>query len=89
MDVPFLIAERRRVANEFRLARTCLAILRAQLSYSLTRETRQHLLAVIGETSAKSRKLGAKLLQVDAAVLELRLHEIGRHASREASRRVA
>ena len=89
MDVHLMIAERRRVANEFRLARTCLAILRAQLSYSLTRETRQHLLAVIGETSAKSRRLGAKLLEVDAAVLEMRLHEMGRHASRRGSRRVA
>ena len=89
MDMPFLIAERRRVADEFRLARACLAILRTQLTDVQTCEARQHLLAVIGETSAKSRKLGAKLLEVDAAVLELRLHEIGRHASREASRRVA
>ena len=66
MDVHLMIAERRRVANEFRLARTCLAILRAHLSYSLTRETRQHLFPVIGEMSAKSRRLGAKLLEVDA-----------------------
>jgi len=89
MDVPFLISERRRVPDEFRLARTCLAILRTQLTDALTCEARQHLLAVIGETSAKSRRLGAKLLEVDAAVLELRLREMGRHTSREASRRVA
>ena len=89
MDVHLMIAERRRVANEFRLARTCLAILRAHLSYSLTRETRQHLFPVIGEMSAKSHRLGAKLLEVDAAVLEMRLHEMGRHAIRRGSRRVA
>jgi len=84
MDVHFLIAERRRVADELRLARTCLAILRVQLTGSLTCEVRQHLVVVIGETSAQSRRLGARLLEVDAAILEMHACEIG-----QASRRVA
>ena len=47
--------ERRRVADEFRLTLTCLAILRAQLTRSLTDEARQHLCAVIGEKAAQWR----------------------------------
>ncbi len=84
MDVHLLIKERRRVAAELRLARTCLAILRAQLTGSLTCETRQHLVVVIGETSAQSRRLSARLLEVDAAILEMQAWEIG-----QASRRAA
>ncbi len=84
MDVHFLIAERRRVADELHLARACLAILRAQLTGSLTCEARQHVLAVIGETSAQFRRLGAKLLEVDADILQMQAREIG-----QASRRVA
>jgi hypothetical protein len=89
MDVHFLIAERRRVADELRLARACHAILRAQLTGSLTCEARHHVLAVIGEMAAQSRRLGAKLLEVDAAILEMQGHEIRRHSSPEGSRRVA
>ncbi len=89
MDVHFLIAERRRVADELRLARACLSILRFQLTSSLTCKGRQHVLVVIGETSAQSRKLGAKLLEVDAAILEMQRDEIGRHSSREGSHRAA
>ena len=75
MDVHLRMAERRRVADEFRSTLTYLAILRAQLIRSLTDEARQHLLAVIEDEAAESHKLSEKLLELDAAILEMQTRE--------------
>jgi hypothetical protein len=74
MDVHLLMAERRRVADEFRSTLTYLAILRAQLIRS-TDEARQHLLAVIEDEAAESHKLSEKHLELDAAILEMQTRE--------------
>jgi hypothetical protein len=81
MDIHLLVAERKRVADEFRSTLTCLAILRAQLTRSLTDEARQHLLAVIGEKVAQSRKLSEKLLEADAAILKMQTFEAALRSS--------
>ena len=49
MDVHLLLAERQRIAEQFRSTLTCLAMLRAQLIAALTDEARQHLLAILEE----------------------------------------
>ena len=81
MDVHLLLAERQRIAEQFRSTLTCLAMLRAQLIAALTDEARQHLLAILEEESAVSRDLSAKLLELDASILEIQTHESAQRRS--------
>ena len=71
MDFESLVAERGRVAREFRSTLTYLAMLRANLTRNLNGEGRQHLLSVIDEEAAESRRLSEELLQLDVAILKL------------------
>ncbi len=71
MDFESLVAERGRVAREFRSTLTYLAMLRANLTRNLNEEGRQHLLSVIDEEAAECRRLSEELLQLDAAILKL------------------
>jgi hypothetical protein len=72
MDVYILLAERRRIADQFRSTLTCLGILRAQFIGCLTNEARHHLLWAINEEAEVCRDLGDQLLQLDASVMQLR-----------------
>ena len=71
MDLPSLLAERERVTDDFRATLTYLAMLRAQLARDLSEEAPQHLLSVIDEEAAESRRLSGELLQLDGAILKM------------------
>jgi hypothetical protein len=72
MDLQSLVAERGRVADEFRATVTYLAMLRAHLTrYDLSEETRNDLLPVIEEEAAESRRLSERLLQLDVAISKM------------------
>jgi hypothetical protein len=73
VNLQSLVVERRRVADEFRATITYLAMLRAHLArHDLTDEARRHLLPVIEEEAAESRKLSDELLQLDVAILKMK-----------------
>ncbi len=72
MDLQSLVAERGRVADEFRATVTYLAMLRAHLTrYDLSEETRSDLLPVIEEEADESRRLSERLLQLDVAISKM------------------
>jgi hypothetical protein len=81
MDVRLLLADRQRLAEQFRSTFTCLSILRAQLIRASTDEARQHLKSAINEQSGAARELGEKLLALDASILELQTQESGQPRS--------
>ena len=81
MDVHLLLAERQRLAEQFRSTFTCLSILRAQLIGASTDEARQHLQSAIDDQSAVARELGEELLALDASILELQTQESGQARS--------
>ena len=76
MDVHILIAERGRVAEQFRSTLTCLGILRAQLIGCLTDEGRHHLLSALDAEAEVCRELGDKLLQLDASIVTIQNREV-------------
>ncbi len=72
MDLLSLLAERGRVADEFRATVTYVAMLRSHLvRKDLSDETRSDLLPVIEEEAGESRRLSERLLQLDAAILKM------------------
>ena len=72
MDLQSLVVERRGAADEFRATVAYLAMLRAHLTRDdLTEKARRHLLPVIEEEAAESRRLSEKLLQLDVAILKM------------------
>ena len=81
MDTHILMAERRRITEEFRARLTCLGILRTRLSDALTDEARQYLYVAVDEEMALCRGLGDKLLQLDASIQAMQTREL---AAREA-----
>lgn len=85
MDTHILMAERRRVAEEFRARLTCLGILRTQLSDAFTDEARQYLYAAVDEEMAMCRGLGDKLLQLDASIQAMQAREVAAKEGRPPS----
>jgi hypothetical protein len=72
MDLQLLIAERGRVAHEFRLTVGHIAMLRAHLTREdLAVQTRRDLLLVIEGEAAQSRQLSERLLQLDVSILKM------------------
>ncbi len=71
MDVHLLMAERRRVSEEFRAKLASLAMQRSRLADAMTDEGRQHLYAAVDEQAELCRKLGEKLLELDGLILEM------------------
>lgn len=70
-----MMAERRRIADEFRSKLTQLGKLRGQLVDACTDEGRSYLYAAVDEEAATFRDLGDKLLQLDASILALQTRE--------------
>lgn len=85
MDFHILMAERRRVADEFRARLTCLGILRKRLADASTDETRQHFYAAVDAEMATCRGLGDKLLQIDASIVAMQTHGRARSPTSAAS----
>ena len=75
MDIHILMAERRRIADEFRSKLTQLSKLRNELIDARTDEGRCHLYAAVDEQSAMFRELGEKLLELDDSVRALQARE--------------
>jgi hypothetical protein len=76
MDIHILMAERRRIADEFRSKLTQLSKLRNELVAVRTDEGRCYLYAAVDEQSAVFRELGEKLLQLDNSVRALQAGEV-------------
>jgi hypothetical protein len=76
MDIHILLAERRRIADEFRSKLTQLSKLRNELVAARTDEGRCHLYAAVDEQSAMFRELGERLLQLDNSVRALQAREV-------------
>jgi hypothetical protein len=76
MDIHILMAERRRIADEFRSKLTQLSKLRNELVDARTDEGRSYLYAAVDEHSTVFRELGEKLLQLDNSVRALQAHEV-------------
>jgi hypothetical protein len=76
MDIHILMAERRRIADEFRSKLTQLSKLRYELVDARTDEGRSYLYAAVDEQSAAFRELGEKLLQLDNSVRTLQAREV-------------
>ncbi len=75
MDIDILMAERRRLADEFRSKLTRLGQLRGQLVDARTDEGRHYLYAAVDEETAVFREPGDKLLKIDASIVELETRE--------------
>ena len=75
MDIHILLAERRRIAEEFRAKLTQLSKLRNELVDERTDEGRCYLYAAVDEQSAVFRELGEKLLQLDTSVRALQVRD--------------
>ena len=71
MDVHLLMAERRRVSQEFRAKLASLTLQRSRLTDAMTDEGRQHLHAAVDEEADLCRKLGEKLLELDDLILAM------------------
>jgi hypothetical protein len=71
MDLLAMSDERQRIAEEFRSIMTCLSMLRAQHLGCADADARQQLYSTIQEQSAKARQLGARLLEIDTAMLNM------------------
>jgi hypothetical protein len=76
MDIHILMAERRRIADEFRSKLTQLSKLRNELVDARTDEGRSYLYAAVDEHSTVFRELGEKLLQLDNSVRTLQAREV-------------
>ena len=76
MDIHILMAERRRIADEFRSKLTQLSKLRNELIEARTDEGRCYLYAAVDEQSSAFRELGEKLLQLDNSVRAIQAREI-------------
>lgn len=75
VDIHILMAERRRLADEFRSKLMRLSQLRGQLVSACTDESRQHLYAAVDDEAAIFHDLGDKLLELDASILALQTRE--------------
>ena len=71
MDVRLLRADRQRIAEQFRSTFTCLGILRGQLIRASNGRGSSAPDSAMEEESGVARKLGEKLLALDASILEL------------------
>ncbi len=76
MDIHILLAERRRIADEFRSKLTQLSKLRNDLAEARTDEGRCYLYAAVDEQSVVFRELGERLLQLDNSVRALQAREV-------------
>jgi hypothetical protein len=71
MDLLALRDERQRLSDEFRSTMTCLSMLRAQNIACAHADARQQIQATIEQQSGRARKLGARLLEIDTATLNM------------------
>jgi hypothetical protein len=70
-DLLALRDERQRLSDEFRSTMTCLSMLRAQHIACAHADARQQIQATIEQQSGRARKLGARLLEIDTATLNM------------------
>jgi hypothetical protein len=74
MDVHMLMAERRRVSEDFRAKLASLAMQRSRLADATTDEGRQYLYAAVDEEAGICRKLGDQLLELDGLIQAMQSH---------------
>ena len=88
MDIHILMAERRRIAEEFRAKLTQLSKLRNELVDVRTDEGRCCLYAAVDEQSALFRELGERLLKLDTSVRALQARDAAaaKHGARSTSK---
>jgi hypothetical protein len=85
MDTHILMAERRRVAEEFRARLNRLGTLRTRLFEARTDEARHYFYAAVDEEMAMCRGLGDKLLQLDASIQAMQTREVAAKGARPPS----
>ena len=71
MDIHVLVAERSRIADEFRTKLTFVAALRGQLANARTDEARQRLYAAVDRETGECRNMGQHLFQLDAKIVAM------------------
>ncbi len=75
MDIHLLMAERSRVADEFRAKLSFVAALRGQLANARTDEARQSLYAAVDRETGECRNMGQHLFQLDAKITAMQWQE--------------